>query len=463
MNLPDSYQHPSHRLKNPDDPPSHRMVQMLLTRKIHITPTTKQAKILWALSEKCRLLYNFALAERRHQWIRNRTKPATEYTSITYIQQQNALPALKAQYPEYTWVYSKVLQMTLRRLDADYKSFFARWRRGDHQTRPPRFKGKHYFTTLCYNQSGFKLDIDNQRICLAHRHPSGVELTFSLPWLPPLNGKIKQVEVFQDRHRQWFVAITCEVAVPPYVDNGRYQAIDLGVSNLVTAVNLQGRFIQIRNRRPDLYWKDKLRQVQTRRDHCRKFSNRWWFYQRKWVKMRQKLTNQLRDFQHKVSKVVVRNTRANTFIVGDLAVKRMARKKAASVCQRQNAATRTLHHSIQNTGFLGRFVQFLTYKAKKVGKSVIRIDEAETTKRCCVCGTVQMRRLSERVIQCNCGTTLDRDQNAAVNIMIRFLLQQPLVNREPLQAFWYGLHRHTALPRVPRVVDSMEAPTFMQG
>ncbi len=437
------------------------MTSMLLTRKIRITPTEVQEQVLWALSEKCRLLYNFALAERHQQCTTNRTKPKAERTYITYTQQQNALPALKVQYPEYTWVYSKVLQMTLRRLDADYKSFFARWRHGDTQARPPRFKGSHYFTTLSYNQSGFTLDVDNQRIRFAHHHPSGVELTFALSWLPPLKGRIKQVEVFQDRRQQWFVAIICEVAVPMYVDNGRYQAIDLGVINLVTAVNQQGKFVQIRNRRPDLYWKDKLRQVQSRRDQCKKHSNRWWFYQRKWVKMRRKLINQLRDFQHKVSKVVVTHTRANTLIVGKLAVMRMARKKPASGSRRQDTANRTLNHSLQNTGFLGRFVQFLTYKAKKVGKSVIRIDEAYTTRLCCVCGNVRVRRLSERVIQCNCGNPFDRDQNAAVNLMVRFLLQQPPVNGEPLQAFLRGLHRHTALPHGSRVVDSMEAPIFM--
>ena len=431
---------------------------MLLTRKIRIAPTKAQVQVLWALSEKCRILYNFALAERRHQWATNRTKPTTERTHITYTQQQNALPALKAQYPEYTGVYSKVLQMTLRRLDADYKSFFARWRRGDSQARPPRFKGKRYFTTLCYNQSGFTLDIENKRIRFAHRHPSGVKLEFTLPWLPTLKGRIKQVELFQDRRQGWFVAINCQVTLPPYMDNGRYQAMDVGVINLVTAVNLQGKFVQIRNRRPDLYWKAKLRQVQSRRDHCRRHSNRWWFYQRKWRKMRCKLANQLRDFQHKVSMVMVTNTRAHTLIVGDLAVKHMARKKRVLGCRRQDAAIRTLNHSTQNTGFLGRFVQFLTYKAKKVGKRVIRIDEAQTTMRCCVCGKMRVRRLSERVIQCNCGTPFDRDQNAAVNIMVRFLLQQPPVNGEPLQDFLDGLHRHTALPHPPRGVDSMEAP-----
>ena len=89
---------------------------MLLTRKIRIAPTEAQAHVLWALSEKCRLLYNFALAERRHQWETNRTKPTMTRTHITYVQQQNALPALKMKYPEYTWVYSNGVtrQMVLR-------------------------------------------------------------------------------------------------------------------------------------------------------------------------------------------------------------------------------------------------------------------------------------------------------------------------------------------------------------
>lgn len=434
------------------------MTPMLLTRKIPITPTAEQAQVMWALSEKCRLLYNFALAERRLHLATNYTKPKDKCRQITYIQQQNALPALKEQYPEYAWVYSKVLQMVLRRLDSDYKSFFALWRRGDSQAKPPRFKGKHYFTTLCYNQSGFTLDVKNQRIRFAHRHPSKVELEFALPWLPPLNGRVKQVELFQDRKHRWFVAIIFEVPIQPHVDNGQYQAVDVGIINLFTAVNLHGRFVQIRNRRADQYWKDKLREVQSRRDHCRKYSNKWHFYQAKWLKMRRKLTNQLLDFQHKVSKVVVMNTRANTFIVGNLSVKNMARKKRMSGCRQQDAANRTLNHSMQNTGFLGRFVQFLTYKTKKVGKRVIRIDEAQTTKRCCVCGKVRDRRLSERIIQCDCGTPFDRDQNAAVNLMVRFLLQKPPVNGEPLKNFLHGLHRYTALPSLPRVADSMEAP-----
>ncbi|MFX1342237.1 MAG: RNA-guided endonuclease InsQ/TnpB family protein [Promethearchaeota archaeon] len=432
----------------------------MLTRKIRIIPTPAQKQVLWDLSERCRLLYNFALAERRQNWEANREKSQGERNYITYTQQQNALPAIKMKYPEYTWVYSKVLQMTLQQLDADYKSFFARWKHGDTQARPPRFKGKNYFTTLCYNQSGFFIDMEKKTIRFSHNHPAAVLLQFNLKWLPQIQGRIKQVNLFRDTHNRWFVVIIIDIELPSYVDNELYQAIDLGIINLVTAVNMHGKFIQIQNRRADLYWKDKIRQVQSRRDHCQKFSNKWHFYHSKLLKIRTKMVNQLRDFQHKISKQVVENTRANTLIIGNLDIKTMARKKKTTGNPLRDQSNRTLNHSLQSTGTLGRFAEFLTYKATRVGKRVIRIDEAYTTKTCCVCGKARNRKLSERIIYCDCGTTFDRDQNAAVNLMVRFLSQQPPVNGEPLQAFLYGLHRHTALLYTLGGVDSMKIPTY---
>ncbi|MFX1319892.1 MAG: RNA-guided endonuclease InsQ/TnpB family protein [Promethearchaeota archaeon] len=429
----------------------------MLTQKIRIVPTPQQEEIMWALSEKCRLLYNFALAERRQNWEINRRRPKTKRNYITYSMQQNALPSLKDQFPEYKWVYSKVLQMTLQKLDADFKSFYVSRKKGRKDARPPRFKGKKFFTTLCYNQSGFNINIERKTITFTHRHPSKIVLEFALPWLS-LKGEIKQVEIVRDAKNRWFVAITVSSKVPTFMDNGLYQAIDLGITNLITAVNMHGRFIQIQSRRPDLYWRKKLREVQSRRDYCQKSSKKWHFYHRKWKKMYRKLANQMRDFQHKISKVVITNSRAHTFIIGNIAVKSMAQRRRTSEGRRRCKAIRTLNHSIYNTGLLGRFAQFLTYKALNVGKRVIRIDEARTTKTCCVCGRIRNRPLSERTIQCNCGTPFNRDQNAAVNIMVRFLLQQPLVNGEPLQKFWNGLHRHTALSYNPWIVDSMETP-----
>ena len=78
---------------------------MQLTQQIRIKPTTAQEVVLNTLSEKCRLIYNFALKERKEAF-KNKLK------GINYIKQQNDLPEIKKKFPEYNYVYSKVLQHT---------------------------------------------------------------------------------------------------------------------------------------------------------------------------------------------------------------------------------------------------------------------------------------------------------------------------------------------------------------
>ncbi len=149
---------------------------MQLTQKIRIYPTKEQEDVLWRLSERCRLLYNFALG--------HRNKIYEEYNaSVTYDMQQDELPILKQKYPEYGWVHSKVLQMVLRVLDADFKSFIALKKnvkecKGDENAKPPGFKGRDYFVTMDYNQSGF--NIENGKITLSHFMISGKRAMYLL-------------------------------------------------------------------------------------------------------------------------------------------------------------------------------------------------------------------------------------------------------------------------------------------
>ena len=79
------------------------------------------------------------------------------YYSVGYKKQQNDLPKTKEKYPKYKAVYSKVLQMAIRTLNADYNSFFEQRKNGDLNAHPPGFKGKDHFTTMMYNQSGFSI------------------------------------------------------------------------------------------------------------------------------------------------------------------------------------------------------------------------------------------------------------------------------------------------------------------
>lgn len=64
-------------------------------------PTEEQVDVLWQISEKLRLLYNYALKD---------IKPAlhNEKCSVKYVGQANKLPDFKARNPEFNVVYSKV-------------------------------------------------------------------------------------------------------------------------------------------------------------------------------------------------------------------------------------------------------------------------------------------------------------------------------------------------------------------
>jgi len=170
--------------------------------------------------------------------------------------------------------------------------------------------------------------------------------------------------------------------------------------------------------------------------------------------MVRKLTNQLRDFQHWLINKLVQNTKANTLIFGKPAVKQMVQKNQDTGTEQKNKAQKTLHYSLQNTGAISRFVEFVTYKTQRLGKRVIQINEAYTTQICAKCGYQQKRPLSERTIACsNCGHQLDRDLNSALNILAGFylqkdqladLLQEPFMNEESFFRQWKGFLRQTA-------------------
>lgn len=371
---------------------------MQLTQKIKVKVTPAQEIVLNALSEKCRLIYNFALNERKESFGKE--------TKISYVKQQNDLPTLKQKFPEYKWVYSKVLQHTLRILDADYKSFFALNKKGDKDARPPKFKSKKEFITMIYNQSGYKCG--KGFIELSHKHPLGTKLWFKIP-NNFLFKKTYQVSIFKDK-KDYYLSVIYEKEEIKFKDNGIIQAFDLGLMKQ-TAVNIYGQFVEHTNKRPDRYWQKPKEQLQSRIDHCKKYSRKWYKLKKSFNYCSTKSANQLKDSQHKLSRKIVDNTKAKTIIVGDLNTKKMS--------QTSNSKARS--RSLQNTGSISRLVGFLTYKSKIIGKRIIEINERNTSKTCCVCGVKKDMPLEQRQYICDCGNNIDRDKNSAVNIMLRYL------------------------------------------
>ncbi len=172
----------------------------------------------------------------------------------------------------------------------------------------------------------------------------------------------------------------------------------LDIPKYLNAINTQGKFYETVNPRPDKYWNSKADAIQARRDHCVKGSKRWERLNQTKNKITRKCSNQIKDIQHKFTRKMVDNTRANTIIVGDLDVKEMAQYKNVNITKK---AQKSLNRSTQNNGYLSQFVGFLTYKAALIGKKVIEIDERYTSKKCYVCGKKHDMPLWKRTMECD--------------------------------------------------------------
>ena len=81
-----------------------------------------------------------------------------------------------------------------------------------------------------------------------------------------------------------------------------------------------------------------------------------------------------------------------------------------------------LNRAVFNDWGLYGFVQMLRYKCLLSGKALVFLDERNTSKACSGCGNLQAMPLYKRTYCCtNCGLIMDRDENSAHNIQMRFL------------------------------------------
>lgn len=80
-----------------------------------------------------------------------------------------------------------------------------------------------------------------------------------------------------------------------------------------------------------------------------------------------------------------------------------------------------LTKSIANVSW-NRLSLYLEYKSELYGKVFVKVDPKNTTEKCSSCGKIAKKDLSERRHVCPyCGLVLDRDYNAAINILIKRL------------------------------------------
>lgn len=149
---------------------------------------------------------------------------------------------------------------------------------------------------------------------------------------------------------------------------------------------------------------EKLGKEQRKLNHCIKGSNNYKKQKQKVALVHEKIKNQRKDFQHKISRQIVNE---NQVIVSeDLNVK----------CMLKN---HKLSKSIQDASF-GSFCNMIDYKSKEINRTYLKISTFyPSSKLCHCCGYKNTTlKLSDREWECpNCHILLDRDNNAAINIL----------------------------------------------
>jgi putative transposase len=369
--------------------------------KYRLRPTPERERLLDRTLMLCRQVYNAALEQRRTWWGRGQGRGAT------YYQQKAELPDLKAMFPEYAEVNAQVLQDVVLRVDRAFQAFFRRRAAMAAGEMPgyPRFHGRNRYNSFTYPQYGGGAVVDGGVLSLSKIGRVALRIH------RPLAGTPKTVTIRREADG-WYATTSCaDVIVQPLAPTGQETGIDVGLK--VFLVTADG--VVVANPRHYREAERHLAKAQRRVSRRKLGSNRRRKGVRLLSKAHQRVRRARRDFHHKIAIALVR--RYDTIYHEDL----------QTVNRIQN---HSLAKGINDVGWSG-FLTILSFKAACAGRSVIAVPPAYTSQDCSSCGERVPKSLSVRTPTCpSCGLVLDRDENAARNILrlgqSRQALTQPI-------------------------------------
>ncbi|MCU0515032.1 MAG: transposase, partial [Anaerolineae bacterium] len=307
-------------------------------------------------------------------------------------QESTTVKHYRQTFPYAQQMFSQTAQSVAKQLDNAFQAFFARLKAGDKKAGYPRFKPRTQFNSFEFKQYKSGIKIDGRRLKVF-----GVG-QLRVRWHRPIEGAIKTARMIHQAG-QWYVCFSCEVeSSPPLPKTGRVVGIDAGVSALITTSDGE----KVAN--PGFYRaaQKRLRVLQRRLARAKRGSKNRRKARLAVQRQHQHVASQRRDFLHKLSTVLVQGY--DGIALEDLRVRNMVRNKRLS-------------QSILDSGW-SMFRQFLTYKAASAGRQVAFVDPAYTSRTCSGCGVLfEDFDLSVRWVECACGLSLDRDHNAAINIL----------------------------------------------
>jgi len=352
--------------------------------KYRLYPSKAQTKILDEQLELCRNAYNQLLDHCKQQY-KEKGKTPSQFDL------NNLLIPLKQMRPEFSRIHSQVLQNIAKRIKDGYTNFYAR-RKAGLKAGLPRFKKYGRYKSITYPQSGFK--IEGNKLNLSKIGAIRIRQHRDI------QGQIKVLTVKRCPSGRWYACFSCIVEAQskdkPFEDVG----IDVGIISYAILSN--GTIIN----NPRLYRKSEKRLVHLQRGMSQKERG-----SRNWVKaktgiarLHEKIGNRRSDFLHKESRKIADTY--ETVYFEDLKIRNMVRNHC-------------LAKSISDAGW-GRFIRMIVYKEEGTGGQLIQVNPRGTTQECSRCGEQVNKTLFDRIHECpSCGLIMDRDLNAALNILAR--------------------------------------------
>lgn len=377
--------------------------------RYQLQPTqTQQDKLDFTL-DTVRQVYN-------HGLYRFNQIPESEGTvkqRVTKIRDE--LPDLKNWWDDLNKIYSKVLQTAIERIATNIQRL-GQLKRNGHKVGSLKWKSPREFTSFTYNQSGFELDKKSGS------NGYGVLKLSKLADIPirlhrdlPEHKSIKEVTIKKEPTGDWYASfcITANEPDKPNIENMNVEdtvGIDLGVSNFV--FDSDGRAVQRLELSDERERLEREQRNLSRKEHD---SNNWEEQRRKVAEVHEKMKNKKSDFKHKLAHFYT--TEYDAVFVEDLNVKPMLES----------------HRNARNMAEVGwnNFVRVLKHHGQKNGCYIVEVPARGTTKECNKCGVETEKPLWVREHSCpSCGFELDRDWNAALNVLQRGLNKLGVVHSE---------------------------------
>ncbi|HEX8564118.1 MAG TPA: transposase [Pyrinomonadaceae bacterium] len=354
---------------------------MIKSYKFRLYPTKAQVNIFENWLELCRELYNAALQERRDAWNLNRV-------SVSYYDQVKQFTEIREIREDVKAANSCAIREQLNRVDNTFKAFFRRAKNGE-KAGFPRFKSKTKFDSFTFP------DLNGTRL-IGNKLKLSKIGKVKIKLHREIEGKIKNVTIKRECGK-WFAIFMAERETKPLPETNKQIGVDVGLRYFASLSN--GETIQ--NPRYQETAQKQLRKAQRKIERRKKGSKRRNKARFAVKKIHEKIRHQRADFQHKQSRILI--NQFGLIAVEDLNLN--ALKKSRLAKQILDAAW-------------GKFFQKLAYKAEDAGRVFVKVNPNNTSQNCSGCGLKVSKPLSQKIHNCeSCGLVLDRDENAAINIL----------------------------------------------